>query len=537
VKTRAIVISIDTDSETILVATQEREFIRIPLPSQPVMVGEELEVELDWKESPAPKSSATLSSRAVSFRTTPSGKNLSGISPQQAASYKPTHRWTRYLGLVAAVLLLALIGLYTRSALFAEPSYIALDINPSIELAVSNGMYVVDLIPRNQDGAKLLAGLKAGAKKENMTLKEAVGKIIQEAVRLGYLKKGGNYRDNVVIATVIPSTPLFGTKLKVREISTATVENIIEEKLLSAQIESKLVVQKTTRGNRQQALAKGLSVNQYLVYSRSAAKNNNVPPVAKLKGLSLKDTIKTLPGNTTLLPAGKIIKKTATNINNSCPDGQRPGKKKNERINTKIKEINTGSPNEAKTNQKNTKQNGQPNRRPNTPESDRNGKDNIKPNADTPKYNDGNTGNNQGANTNGQDTGVENKSTGMNEKDTGINKKSTDINDKDTGVDNKDTNTNGQDTGVENKSTGMNEKDTGINKKSTDINDKDTGVDNKGTNTNGQDTGIDNKSNGMNRINTGINEKDTGINNRGTDMNEKDTGAGGKTAGTKAPRM
>lgn len=336
-KIRGIVMSIDPEKRTMLVATRDRDFKRVPLPGRPVQVGEEVEVEL---AQPVPSKIAPKP----------------GHRRPAVAGSGPARRRLHYLGLVAAVLLLALVGLYTNQLFFAEPTYIAMDINPSLELAVDSSLRVVELIPRNPDGVRLLSGLKNNAIKGKPFFEEIIEQIILEAVKLGYLKKNGSYENNIIVATIISSTPRPGLKLpffkksvsssrgeppaRDRQPSPAQVENIITAKLVSAQIESRLVMGETTRENRRQALAKGLSVNQYLVYLRSAAENKNLPPVSTLKGLSLKDTIKVLPGKSTLLPPGKIIRSSTKTINKSGPAGQSPGRKNQEKNKKKYEREN-----------------------------------------------------------------------------------------------------------------------------------------------------------------------------------------------------
>ena len=63
-------------------------------------------------------------------------------------------------------------------------SYLAIDINPSLELLV-NGETVVSVKACNEDAAVLLSGENL----ENMTVEEATEKVVELAEELGYLNE------------------------------------------------------------------------------------------------------------------------------------------------------------------------------------------------------------------------------------------------------------------------------------------------------------------------------------------------------------
>jgi len=82
---------------------------------------------------------------------------------------------------------------------FASPvAYVALDINPSVELGVNRQERVVEVMTLNGDAGQLVAGVKL----KGRPVKEAVALLIGRAAELGYINR---QREGVVLLTVLPA--------------------------------------------------------------------------------------------------------------------------------------------------------------------------------------------------------------------------------------------------------------------------------------------------------------------------------------------
>lgn len=108
----------------------------------------------------------------------------------------PAVRW--WLLSIAAALTVAFIGLgLYRYFLPAPVAYVALDINPSLELGLDRRERVVRVDALNGDAVRLTAGVKLRGR----PVTEAVKTLIYRAVELGYVSAR---REGVVLLTVVP---------------------------------------------------------------------------------------------------------------------------------------------------------------------------------------------------------------------------------------------------------------------------------------------------------------------------------------------
>lgn len=256
-KTRVMVMKIDYHNKTILVATPQKEFISLPLSSNSVHVGQEIEIIL-------PKSNK--------------------------------FSWNKYLGMVAAILLVALVGGASYWAILPDAgvAYIAMDINPSIEMEINHRGQVIEMIPRNEDGEKLLAKIES----HQLNLEYAIQLIIREAVEQGYLKANAGAEDNMVVVTLVGDAN--------NNLSLTSLEELYTRQIAACGIESRLVLEETDQETRNKAIREGLSVNQYLLLSKFKKQQGQALETSQLKKLSLKETLRFTKGKK-LLPEGKII--------------------------------------------------------------------------------------------------------------------------------------------------------------------------------------------------------------------------------------
>lgn len=214
-------------------------------------------------------------------------------------------------GLAAAsVFLVLLIGLWVNTLSPAAAAYVALDINPSIELSVDASGKVIAAKGLDPDGVALLAGVAT----EKLEIYKAVTVLVEKAVQHHYL----NETNNVVLATI--TTAASKEKLLVDE---ETIQVSVNKVITNLPIPVKVVTGVATPEEHQQADQKGLSVGRYLIYregnrqggkiSIEDVKSKGLGQLEKEKGIEIE---KSLPNTKSLKhPAKKLEEKGNGNGN------------------------------------------------------------------------------------------------------------------------------------------------------------------------------------------------------------------------------
>lgn len=215
------------------VATEDRQFRRYPLPATGAAVGQEV-----WVEQPVP---------AVPYFAS---------------------RGALVAGLVVMIFLGAFLWQLVPGG--NPVAYLAVDINPSLEIAVDGAGRVLEVEPLNQDAKLLVKGLSPW-KKDVYTF---LDRIIQKAEYSGYLKPG---RDNLVLVTIIPARD--GAPVPV---NASGVKEVVLKSLAARNVQGKVGIQNASPEERIKARESGLSVNHYLLSTRAAEKG-------VLPGLTVKD--------------------------------------------------------------------------------------------------------------------------------------------------------------------------------------------------------------------------------------------------------
>lgn len=107
----------------------------------------------------------------------------------QMTTKKTTKRkWTALIAACLALMLLVGGGVFYQNAnANAVASVVSLDVNPSIELKVSDRKTVIACTPLNEDAKTILADMKNGADLKGTKLDVAVNAIVGSLVRNGYL--------------------------------------------------------------------------------------------------------------------------------------------------------------------------------------------------------------------------------------------------------------------------------------------------------------------------------------------------------------
>lgn len=106
-----------------------------------------------------------------------------------------------------------------------QVSYVAVDINPSVEFLVDKDGKVVTVIPENEDAQILLAGEEL----EGMTFEAAIDKVGTLAVKCGYLKNDNNQVTITVSGSVELSASLYDVAKNAIETAGKAVGAVVTE--------------------------------------------------------------------------------------------------------------------------------------------------------------------------------------------------------------------------------------------------------------------------------------------------------------------
>ena len=174
-------------------------------------------------------------------------------------------RTTQYLAVgIAAALFLLLIGswpmLTTRLVpVVHTPAFIVtLDINPSVELQISEDHQVIEVEGLNQDGKDLLSKVKVLGK----DLRVAIALIGEQAKKDGYLKQG----QNEVIVTIAQPGDSDSTLAEIKNSRTgkhSELERAIVEAFTTTQLAQVRIWQVPTRIQNEAKLA-GITPSRYI---------------------------------------------------------------------------------------------------------------------------------------------------------------------------------------------------------------------------------------------------------------------------------
>ncbi|MCO5388827.1 MAG: anti-sigma factor domain-containing protein [Desulfosporosinus sp.] len=227
-KTKGIVMR--TSSKVTVIFTKKGDFLEIPTPKEPPVVGQTIEVDLN------PKRLSVLHNSALKYAAT------------------------------AAVLLLVL-SISVFSLLFIPNmavASVALDINKGIELLINKEGKVIKV--QDVNGG---SGIMEGISIKGLDVYQAVDLIVENANNQGTL----NETQNLVLASVVPINK-WGTQI----VDTEKLRNSIRDEMTRRNLSGSVVVGQTNQKNQQEAKQQGMTVNSYLIYDRCEEKGIAVQP-------------------------------------------------------------------------------------------------------------------------------------------------------------------------------------------------------------------------------------------------------------------
>lgn len=127
-----------------------------------------------------------------------------------------------------------------------QVSYVAVDINPSVEFLVDKDGKVVTVIPENEDAQILLAGEEL----EGLTFEAAIDKVGTLAVKCGYLKNDNNQVTITVSGSVELSASLYDVAKNAIETAGKAVGAVVTEGTNYLWKEKSLTLRATIRAKK-----------------------------------------------------------------------------------------------------------------------------------------------------------------------------------------------------------------------------------------------------------------------------------------------
>ncbi|TCS79403.1 anti-sigma factor domain-containing protein [Tepidibacillus fermentans] len=184
------------------------------------------------------------------------GEETTFTLPREKRFLSLSKRNMRWIRSIAAVFLLLLVGApgFWNSLSEEVAAYVSLDINPSIDLSVSQSGKVLEVKALNADGQSIIQTIGESIKKR--PIDEATAMIFAEAHRQGYLQPKGE-----VLISV--------TNIGENQVSEQEMKNRIKQSMAKQENEIKdvsIITLATSTKIREEAQKNGLSTGKYAFY-------------------------------------------------------------------------------------------------------------------------------------------------------------------------------------------------------------------------------------------------------------------------------
>lgn len=191
----------------------------------------------------------------------------------------------------ASLFIILLAGMLYLGETPPAAAYLTIDINPSIELAVSTAGKVISARGMDVEGEIILSEVKV----KGRDLHEAVELIVAQAVADNYIDESG---DNVILATLTVASdaePLVDLN---------SVYEAIKSPVESGGLESDVIIEPVEPELRQEAAASGISTGRYLLLNKSNKKGLQIS-ASEITSMSLGKLEKEKKMNLVELVAGE----------------------------------------------------------------------------------------------------------------------------------------------------------------------------------------------------------------------------------------
>ena len=198
--------------------------------------------------------------------TLPKGSDIRIGQEISLADRRRTLPYIRYFIAAASFLLIFMFYFIRTPHTTLAVAYLTMDINPSIELAISGEGKVVSGSGLNSDGKKILSEIAV----EGIDLEQAVGLIVTQAITDNYLTAEDS---NVILTTLTvdkDSEPLVDLEI---------VYNAIKTSMDSGGVASEVIIETVAPEMRREAEKSGISTGRFLLQKKTMEKNLPVSPV------------------------------------------------------------------------------------------------------------------------------------------------------------------------------------------------------------------------------------------------------------------
>ena len=141
---------------------------------------------------------------------------------------KTSKKWAAFAGAAAAVLVLAVVGVFGYQSMFRVDSVIGIDVNPSIELKTSRSEKILAASPLNSDAEKILGDMNL----KNVDLDVAMNAIIGSMLKNGYIS---DIKNSVLITVENPDSEKSAALQKklAEEVNALLEQNSLEGAVVS----------------------------------------------------------------------------------------------------------------------------------------------------------------------------------------------------------------------------------------------------------------------------------------------------------------
>ncbi|WP_027363845.1 anti-sigma factor domain-containing protein [Desulfotruncus alcoholivorax] len=199
---------------------------------------------------------------------------------------RPSITSFKQLMAVASLLVAAFAWFVFQMMTPVAAAYVAIDINPSIELGVDKKDVVISARGLNKDGELLLKKINLNKK----PLEEDLERIIAQAIQSRYLS---TEKDNLILATVTQTNRLWGGKAN---INVNEIYDTMRQPLNECGLEAELIVSEAAPKVLKEAQKIGITPGRYLIQQGAGKKgikiNNQELRERKISELETSKNIK-----------------------------------------------------------------------------------------------------------------------------------------------------------------------------------------------------------------------------------------------------
>lgn len=210
----------------VVVVTEEGDFLRVRMPARRPLPGQTLEIPV-----------------------------------KRRRAFRP------YLAVAAVLVLAVALSVLRPLAIAPAVASVALDMTPSVELAVSKDNEVVSAQAHNPEGESLLKDLQV----KGLDVYQAVNLITARAAEMNFFNPEDK---NIVVAVVMPLRDEKGET----GIDKDEIMRIIHDEMLAREYDGYVVVNQARKEIRRQAVEAGLPVNRYLLLEKSREQGIEIAP-------------------------------------------------------------------------------------------------------------------------------------------------------------------------------------------------------------------------------------------------------------------